>query len=45
MVFEGRVPAVGVVVGFDVGEDFRAGVGRIDEASVLKHFGLESADK
>jgi len=35
---------VSVVVAFDVFEDFDAGVGRIFEASVLKHFELNSAD-
>lgn len=35
--------ALGVVVGVDVGEDLGARVVGIDEATVLKHFGFESA--
>ena len=44
-VSDGRVFAVGVVVTFDVFEDFGAGVAGVLEASVLKHFELEGADE
>ena len=44
-VAEGRVLAVGVVVAFDVIEDFGSGVVGILEASVLKHFEFESPDE
>jgi len=35
--------AVGVVVGFDVGEEFGAGVVGINEGAALEHFGFEGA--
>ena len=44
-VAEGRVFAVGVVVTFDVIEDFGLGVVGVLEASVLKHFEFESPDE
>ena len=43
LVSEGGVFSVGVVVGFDVGEDFYAGIGVIDEGAVLEHFGFQGA--
>ena len=41
LVVEGGVFAVEVVVGFDVGEEFGAGVPGIDEAAAVEHFGLQ----
>ena len=35
---------MGVVVAFDVGEEFGEGVSAVDEAAALEHFGLEAAD-
>lgn len=35
--------ALGVVVAFDEGEDFHAGISGVDEASVLQHLGFERA--
>ena len=43
LVSEGGVFAVGVVVGFDVGEDLDVGIGVGDESAVLEHLGLEGA--
>ena len=43
LVSEGGVFAVGVVIGFDEGEDFDVGIGVGDESAVLEHFGLEGA--
>ena len=40
-VVEGGVFAVGIVVSFDEGEEFGAGVGGGEEAAILEHFGLE----
>ena len=44
-VSEGGVFSMGVVVGFDVGEEFDAGIGVGDERAVGKHLGLEGADE
>ncbi len=33
--------AVGIVVGFDVGEDLHTGVGVVDEAAALEHFAFQ----
>ena len=35
--------AAGVVVGFDVGEDFGAGAVGVDKGAALEHFGFEGA--
>ena len=43
LVSEGGVFSVGVVVGFDVGEEFDAGIGVSDEGAVLEHFGFQGA--
>ena len=42
---EGRVFAVGVIVTFDVIEDFGLGVAGVLEAAVLKHFEFQGADE
>ena len=42
---DGRVFAVGIVVAFDVLEDFGASVAGVLKAAVLKHFELEGADE
>ena len=34
---------LGIVIGFDEGEDFAVGIGVGDESAVLEHFGLEGA--
>ena len=34
------MPAAGIVIGFDEGKELSLSVVRIDEASVLKHFGF-----
>ena len=34
---------MGIVVGFDEGKDFGAGVGGVEEAAILEHLGLEGA--
>ena len=36
---------MGVAVGFEVGEDFDAGIGVVDERAVLEPFGFEGADE
>ena len=38
---EGGVFSVGVVVGFDGGEDLYLGIGVSDERAVLEHFGFQ----
>ena len=43
LVSEGGVFSVGVVVGFDVGEDLYSGIGVSDERAVLEHFGFQGA--
>ena len=43
LVGEGGVFAAGVVVGFDIGEDFGAGIVGINEGAALEHFGFEGA--
>jgi hypothetical protein len=43
LVAEGGVLAVVSVVGIDVGEDLGARIVGIDEAAVLKHFGIQGA--
>ena len=44
-VSEGGVFAVGVIIGFDVGEDPYPGIGVGDERAVLEHPGFEGADE
>ena len=34
---------MGVVVGVDVGEEFDPGVGGVDKAAILEHFGFQGA--
>ena len=43
LVSEGGVFSVGVVVGFEVGEDLDAGIGVSDKRAVLEHLGFEGA--
>ena len=43
LVSDGGVFAVGIVVGFDEGEDLDVGIGVVDESAVLEHFGFERA--
>jgi hypothetical protein len=38
---KGGVSAIGVVVGFDVGEEAGSGVGPVDDAAALEHLSLE----
>jgi len=44
-IVEGGVFAVGIVVAFDVVEDFDFGVVGVEEATALKHLELEGADE
>ena len=40
-VMKGGVSAIGVVVGFDAGEEAGSGVGPVDDAAALEHLSLE----
>ncbi len=41
---QGGMLSAGVVVSFDVGEEFDIGVGLVDKAAALKHLGFDGAD-